>query len=210
VMAGYPTRYQCSYIVAFGSLHEAFGMPFSLRLNDEKMVAITAAAAAAGLSRARWFERLADRELAETAGLQTSRQAAEPNTSRSQISVHVRLRPAEVAAVDRVAAATGRSRMEWIRQRIQGGVASDIDAVPPAPAITAELLAMRKQLSGLASNANQFAKALNTALMIESGVGLRTATVGFEKALAEALDYLREAKSELRALADGEREYWTK
>jgi hypothetical protein len=62
----------------------------------------------------------------------------------------------------------------------------------------------------LATNANQALRAFNTALMIESGVGLRTGARRFEESVRELVDILEPMKQQLFDLAESDESRWTR
>ncbi|PAV67836.1 hypothetical protein WR25_02706 [Diploscapter pachys] len=184
-------------------------MMISFRLKDDLVSEIDRVAAANGQTRSAWMATtLARAVLAPT---NDDLPLAEAGRGRSDdpVRVTVRLRRAEVEAIDRAGSPLGLSRNEWIKRTIRWQLWDRAGELRLSPAIRDEIGKVRKQILLIGRNINQAVHAMNAANQPESSLDIARIAVPFLETCGELKTILHTARRTISTYVGGEVGYWT-
>lgn len=170
-------------------------MKVSLRLKDEEVAAIDAAANAIGTTRSGWIGHALRKQISIADEHVDGEGKGRPRRKKGEAQVHFRMSAEELAQVDRAAKRIGLARTQFFIASARGRVWRDQQVITHSPDTKEEMRQAIRELNAIGVNLNQAVKALHGAITDHSGFNIaRTmedlikVCIGLDAGVESALD----------------------
>lgn len=175
------------------------------RIDDEKLPAIDGAAEAAGLSRSAWLKSLIEADLRDAP---TPRPERKYGDDDRRTMIHIRFNARELGAIEAAASDMGIRRTDLVKKFVRGKLYEGEGDILPNPDVRLLLRKNINELNAIGKNVNQAARAINAAVMPDSGMNLVKEAQALSHLESEIWSKFRETEVRFSAVMAEENRYW--
>lgn len=175
-----------------------------LRMNDEVVAQIDAAATAKGVTRSRWIAALVAKEL----GSQPEQRKVRRRASGPPRQVHLRLDAAMADDMEHAASTFGMTRNQWIVSVLHGRLSDSEGQVVVSPISKEAIREALGQIVKIGRNVDQAVHAMNASAMPGSRLNPSAIASQLVDMAKEVRTVCEESRQELLNHLNAEQPYW--